>query len=86
MKRVTTLGIMIGIILLSGCQQVVPRSEYLRNRSQDYKNAHLIAPIKVPAGLTQPPESVAFHLPAHIPPIGSLKPINLEPPGFGTLG
>ncbi|MGD9591499.1 MAG: hypothetical protein AB7V32_03160 [Candidatus Berkiella sp.] len=86
MKIATTIGLIFGLILLSGCQQVVPRSEYLRNRSKDYLNSRLIPPIKVPQGLSEPPESLAYPLPSIVPPIGSLKPINLEPPGFGTLG
>ncbi len=85
MKKLATIGLILSMTLLWGCQQVVPRSEYLRNRSKDYLNAHLIPPIRVPDGLSKPPESLDYPIPSHVPPIGSLKPINLEPPGFGTL-
>ncbi|MBS0287782.1 MAG: hypothetical protein JSR17_10835 [Proteobacteria bacterium] len=86
MKKVHIAGLMLCIVALSGCQHMRhTKEEYLRNRSQDYVNSRVIAPVRVPEGLSPIQESVAYPLPTDLPPIGSLKPVSLLPPGFGTL-
>ncbi len=73
-------------VALTGCQQISQkRSEYVRNRGNDYLTSRVYAPLKVPEGLSQPRDSEMYPLPAEIPPIGMVKPVPLEPPGFGKL-
>ncbi len=83
--KLNKVGLIIGLILLSGCQQIQSRSDFLRNRNMDYKNSRLVAPLKVPAGLSMPTESVLYPIPGNLPPLGSLEPVSLVPPGFGVL-
>lgn len=78
------------IILLTGllcaCQQINDkRSQYVRNRELDYVNSTLIAPLKVPHDLTLEQRNDIYPIPYDLPAIGSLKPVNIEPPGFGKL-
>ena len=84
--KLNKIALLVGLILLSGCQQIhQTRSEYLRNRSLDYMKSRLVAPLKVPEGLSMPPASVLFPIPGDLPPMGSLEPVSLVPPGFGVL-
>lgn len=86
MKSIHRVGLLLGVLALSGCQHMRhTKEEYLRNRSQDYLHSRTIAPVRVPEGLSPIRESVAYPLPSDLPPIGSLKPVSLLPPGFGTL-
>lgn len=79
-------GLILLTILLCGCQQMSQKkSQYVPNHANDYLSSHIIAPLRVPEGLNYPKENESFSLPSEIPDVAMLKPIPLEPPGFGKL-
>ncbi len=79
-------GLILLAVALAGCQQVSQKkSEYMRNRSNDYLTSRVYAPLRVPEGLSHPRDSEVYPLPSDVPPVGQVKPVPLEPPGFGKL-
>ncbi len=79
-------GLILLVVTLAGCQQVSQkRSEYMRNRGNDYLASKVYAPLRVPEGLSHPKDSEVYPLPSDIPPPGMVKQVPLEPPGFGKL-
>ncbi len=84
MKTTTTLGLILSVLCLTGCNHIT-RAEYLKSRENDYLKSRLIAPVRVPAGLTPIQESTTYPLPSKIPMASELKPVKIEPPGFGKL-
>ncbi|MBS0289942.1 MAG: hypothetical protein JSS07_07925 [Proteobacteria bacterium] len=80
------VSILFFVLLLTGCQQVYQKkSEYFADHSKDYLKSSMVAHLKVPPGLTKPPENETYPMPANIPSPGDLKSVPLEPPGFGKL-
>jgi len=84
-KNYLKLTAYLCLIVLSGCQQMNDkRSQYVRNRSQDYLKSSVIAPLQVPEDLSLPAAYEVYPLPKDIPELGSLQPVSLIPPGFGS--
>jgi len=70
------------LFILSGCQHQLAQ---LRNRDKDYLHSVVIAPLRVPEGLSTPEKYDDFPLPQHIPLPGSVAAVSIVPPGFGVL-
>lgn len=56
----------------------------MRNRSMDYLKSSVIAPLRVPQDLSDPSTYEVYPLPNDMPELGSLQPVSLLPPGFGS--
>lgn len=83
-KSIFSIGLLT--LILSACQpfQKTTRT-YVRDHEKDYLLSSLSAPLKIPNELSTPTPTENYPLPPHIPEPGSLKPVSLDPPGFGKL-
>jgi uncharacterized lipoprotein len=74
------------IVLLCGCQQISKTKEnYWTTSDKQYLKSTEGAPLKVPEGLSFKQDTETYPLPKNLPAPGSVKPVSLEPPGFGKL-
>ena len=76
----------ISCILLCGCQQVHQvKDSHWDTSETKYLKSTANTSLKVPAELSLKQDFEAYPLPQNIPAPGSVKPVPLEPPGFGKL-
>lgn len=83
MRFLKLLPILLTLTSLCACQHI-PRETIIRNRANDYLRTSLIAPLKVPPGLSHPDQAEVYPLPKVLP-VGNIEKVSVQPPGFGTL-
>ena len=77
--------LLAGCLLLGGCQAWnFNKLDYFHNHSKDYLKSSVVAPLKVPAGLTHETRNT-YPLPAYLPAPDSIEKVSLIPPGFPEL-
>jgi len=84
--KLKLIGLMLIVFTLGACQQLSDkRTQYIRNRAQDYLKSSMIPPLRVPENLSHPYPTDNYPIPRNIPLASAVPPVSLVPPGFGQL-